>query len=147
MNGIGGHMRPKPCSLCGQLADVSFVVLASTLRVHPRRQQTSPSIPFCHWCVESFLRASLPSVDRNIVSPLTGALTTTYNALTNGISSQPIQESDTKGSHADQQAVTGTTSADGTEASCRPCLIACNSRHYDEVATSKNQIGNGRDGD
>jgi hypothetical protein len=44
MNGTGGYTRPKPCSLCGNHADFSFVLLASTLRISPRRQNTSSAV-------------------------------------------------------------------------------------------------------
>src|SRR3954463_4671946 len=53
MNGIGGYMRPKPCSHCGHPADFSFVILASTLQVRPRQQQSSASVPFCRFCIEA----------------------------------------------------------------------------------------------
>src|SRR4051812_12270515 len=137
MNGIGGYMRPKPCSLCGNPADFSFVILASTLQVRPRQQQSSAAVPFCRSCIEAALSSRSIEPLGSHPSPITDALTAALHALTESSSEQFNLTKHTGGTDAKPQTPTQPTSGAATEASCRPCLIACNSRHYDEAATSK----------
>jgi hypothetical protein len=126
-------MQPKPCSLCGSPADVSFVILASTLRIRPRRQNTSASVPFCQSCINGVLSNSHFEMVGSHPSPFTDALTNCFGALTKQ-SSQQINPVETIGvTNAKSQTSSQPTSQEDTDASCRPCLIACNSRHYDEV--------------
>jgi len=134
MNGIGGYMRPKPCSHCGDPADFSFVILASTLQLRPRQQQSSASVPFCRFCIEAAISSCTSEPLRSHHSPLTDALTAALHALTQSSSQQFNSKPDNGGNNAEFQTIARPTSDAKSEASCRPCLIACNSRQFDEVA-------------
>src|SRR5690242_11633642 len=123
MSGIGGYMRPKPCSLCGSPADISFVVIASTLRVRPRCQEYSTSVLFCHSCMGVLLSVCSPELAPQSALPLTDALTSTFHALTKRRSLQFNPTKDIGGKDAQSQTTTQPTSGTATDASCRPCLI------------------------
>src|ERR1043166_6119201 len=71
-------MRPRSCSLCGQPADVSALLLLSTLGVRNRRQQSAKAIPLCNACISVARESSVPVVGNS----LTDALTLAWNALT-----------------------------------------------------------------
>src|SRR3954468_22459564 len=134
MNGIGGYMLWKPCSHCGSPADFSFVILASTLQVRPRQQQSSASVPFCRFCIEAAISSRNIDLLGSHHSQLTDALTTVLRALTQSSSQLFNSQQDNGGNNAECQTITRPTSDAPSEASCRPCLIACNSRQFDEVA-------------
>src|SRR4051812_32457365 len=123
MNGIGGYMRPKPCSHCGDPADFSFVILASTLQVRPRQQQSSAAVPFCHCCIQAALSSCTITLPGSLRSPLTDALTTALHALTQSSSQQFQSKQANGGNDAQFQTIAGPTREAPTEASCRPCLI------------------------
>jgi len=129
-NGTGGYMRPKPCSLCGQPADFSFVLLASTLRLSPRRQKSSESIAICETCIRAVINSRTTADEVRPASPLNYALTTCYHALTKHSANErdlPFPEN-----FADEhlQSTAQPTTLGTEPVSCRPCLIACNSRKF-----------------
>jgi hypothetical protein len=74
-------MSAKPCALCGRPADISVLLLVSTLRISPRDQQSAPAIPLCKACV-SISEDSGTSTEPKVDVCLTEALTTACKALT-----------------------------------------------------------------
>jgi hypothetical protein len=134
-------MIPKPCSLCGRPADVSILLLVSTLRIKPRQQESSPSISFCNACLNLRHEQASPEV----LARLADALTRACEALTRHSNEHSDSKGTTDRSTAPQPVCPGAASDGGPGASCRPCLIACNSRQFDEVARSTGLEGKGRD--
>jgi hypothetical protein len=122
-------MSSKPCSLCGQPADISVLLLASTLRISPRQQESSPSVRFCSACLG--LRHEQMSF--GVHARLADALTRTCEALTRHSNEHAHSPNRASGSAMPQPICPEPTNGDGRAASCRPCLIACNSRQSDEV--------------
>jgi len=119
-------MNPKPCSLCGQPADVSFVILASTLRISPRQQKSSAAVPFCKAC----LRLSVGQDSPDPYQTLSDALTTAKGAFLL-VFARFSEEVRTNDDHSKGGSESASDAQPG--ASCRPSLTACNSRHFDEV--------------
>jgi hypothetical protein len=133
---------PKPCSVCGAPADFSVVLLVSTLRVRPRQQNSPSSISLCSRC----LGVRGPGIAPEVAAGLASALTIGCNALTkdsNGQSHSP--ESPVAMPGESDLALTANTGS--ATASCRSCLIACNSRHYDEVPAPGPSLKDRRNGD
>lgn len=128
-------MQPKPCRLCGQPADVAFVVLSSTLRISPRRQKSSSSIAICKPCVNAFINARSSTEVVGVGTTLTEALATCYHALTRQFErdTEPKELGET--AHEQVEPSTQPTSTHEHGVSCRPCLTACNSRHFDDPTT------------
>src|SRR3954468_4501341 len=116
MNGIGGYMRPKPCSHCGNPADFSFVILASTLQVRPRQQQSSAAVPFCRSCIEAALSSCAIALPGNHPSAITDALTAALHALTQSSSQQFNSKQHHGGNSAECQTITRPTSEAPSEA-------------------------------
>jgi hypothetical protein len=125
-------MRPRPCSLCGYPADVSVVLLLSTLRVSSRSQQSTKSIPFCAPCMSAFVGESRASGEPSLVSALRTALTPAWNALTTHPEEQSLATNPDLQHPPVQVIGQGSTCAVEAEASCRPCVTPCNSRQFDE---------------
>jgi hypothetical protein len=121
-------MSTKPCSLCGRAADISVLVLISTLRIAPRHQHSAPSIPLCNACLSVSATSARPEVQAR----LTNALTTACSALTRHSDEQSNSPKGFFGNCTPQPIPAGPTTAAEVAAGCRPCLIACNSRQYDE---------------
>jgi hypothetical protein len=126
-------MPQKPCSLCGRPADFAFVILASTLRVHPRVQKSSSSVAYCDTCIQAVTNSRTASGDTQPHSHLIDALTQCYHALTHNSELAAYQKSQEEESDAHTQATSQSTTSAATAVSCGPCLIACNSRQNDEV--------------
>jgi hypothetical protein len=126
-------MPAKPCSLCGRPADVSFVVLASTLRSTPRRQKSSHSVAYCNSCVGAVINSRTASDETRPHSSLTNALTQCYQALTSNSELTASQEIQKEGLNVQSQATAQSTTSAAPGVSCGPCLIARNSRQNDEV--------------
>lgn len=122
-------MTPKSCSLCGRPADSSAVVIVSTLRVSPRRQQSSTAIPFCNACLTTARTTNGITVGQCV----SAALTTASDALTR----QSDEQSHSPKAHSlalsTKRNGSESTSAVRPQASCRPCVTPCNSRQFDEV--------------
>jgi hypothetical protein len=45
----------KSCSRCSNEAEISVVVVVSTVGSRPRRQKCSTAVPFCHGCMRDLL--------------------------------------------------------------------------------------------
>src|SRR4051812_17571807 len=121
MNGTGGYMRPKPCSLCHNSADFSLVILASTLQARPRQQKSSASVPFCRFCIEAAISSCRSGLLGRHPSRLADALTAALCALTKSSSQQFNSKQNNGGNNAEFQATARPTSEAPSEASCRPC--------------------------
>lgn len=126
-------MRPKPCSLCGQPADFSFVILASTLRISPRRQKSSTSIPICNSCLRRPAERNSPDHHQG----LSDALTTARGAFSTALARSP-EEVPTDDSPKTCPEPANDAAAD---TSCRPSLTACNSRHFDDPTDPEGEFG------
>lgn len=120
-------MRPRPCSLCGRPADVSAVVLLSTLRISPRRQQSTKAVVFCTACINAFLNDGGEPDDSNTIQRLSDALTPAWNALTRHSDEQSHSKNDIPNQIVRSQSTSGVEA----EASCRACVTPCNSRQFD----------------
>ena len=116
-------MDRKSCSRCPRPADFSLAFLVSTIGVRPRGQKCTQTVPFCKSC----LSTATPFLASTPLQGLQEPLRSAYTAL-NGDS--PVSS---------PRYCRCAASADGVHqggeaaASCRLCLIACNSRHGDEV--------------
>ncbi len=119
-------MKPKPCSLCGQPADVSFIILASTLGISPRQQKSSAAIPFCTACLRTAADRNTPDHHQGLID----ALTTAEGAFLRAFARHPegVRIHDEH-----PQVCQKSASAALADASCRPSLTAWNSRQFDEV--------------
>jgi hypothetical protein len=119
---MGRHMDRKSCKQCARPADFSPAFLVSTIGVRPRGQKCTLTVPFCKHCIRSaapFL-ASTPFQD--LEEPLREA----YTSLEGGSTPSP------ECACAFPSAAEAHQGGDAV-VSCRLCLIACNSRHGDEV--------------
>jgi hypothetical protein len=123
-------MPRKPCSLCGRPADISFVILSSTLRIHPRRQKSSHSVAYCNSCVRAVINSRTASDNTQLHSPLIEALTTCYHALTSNSDLTANPKSQEMETNAHTEATAQPTTSAATAVSCGPCLIASNSRKF-----------------
>lgn len=126
-------MRPRPCSLCGHPADVSVVVVLSTLRIRSRRQQYTKSVPFCAVCFGEFINGFHSPDDPSFVSTFADALTPAWNALTKESDEQSLIAKARSQDSPSQIIGSESTSAVRPNASCRPCVTPCNSRQFDEA--------------
>lgn len=124
-------METKPCCRCSAPAAFSLALLLSTVGVKPRVQKCSQTILLCPSCIHDAIALLGTSPLNQLQQPLTNAYTAI--AANSGASAYAANQSMTAGEgHQD--------SAEGV--SCRPCLIACNSRHHDEVSKD---LGSGND--
>ena len=113
-------MDRKSCSLCSRPADFSLAFLVSTIGVRPRGQKCTQTVPLCISCIQAaaHLLASTPL--QGIQEPLRVAYTAlegAFPASSAGAGPCPPADGDHQGGNA--------------AASCRLCLIACNSRQFD----------------
>lgn len=122
-------MKPRSCSLCGLPADVSVVLLVSTLRVSPRRQQSTTAIPLCNACLTAAAISDSSEVGRVVAQALTQAC----SVLTSQSNEQPNPPNPPSLSVAGESVGPESTSAVAHAASCRPCVTPCNSRQSDEA--------------
>lgn len=114
-------MDRKSCSRCTRPADYSVAFLVSTIGVRPRGQKCTQTVPLCKSCI----REAAPVLASTPLQDLQEPLREAYTALSR----------DSRASLADAGPCPSAAEAhqDGEAAlGCRPCLIACNSRQFDE---------------
>jgi hypothetical protein len=115
-------MDRKSCSRCPRPADFSIALIVSTIGVRPRGQKCTQTVPFCKSCIHAAAPFLAATPFQDLQEPLKDA----YTAL-GGIPAAPSADPGPCPS-------AGAVHQGGDAAlSCRPCLIACNSRHGDEV--------------
>ena len=111
-------MDRKSCSRCSRPADFSLAFLVSTIGVRPRGHKCTQTVPLCKSC----LHDAVPFTPlQDLEQPLRDA----YTAL----------GGDSPASCASVgPCLSAAEVHQGSEAalSCRLCLIACNSRQFDE---------------
>jgi hypothetical protein len=115
-------MDRKSCSRCHRPADFSLAFLVSTIGVRPRGQKCTQTVPLCKSCLSSAFPFLAPTPLQGLEQPLRDAYTALRAdspALSTGVGPSTSAAEVHQGGDAAQ--------------SCRLCLIACNSRHYDEV--------------
>jgi hypothetical protein len=115
-------METKPCNRCGIPAEVSLCVLLSSVNRSPRLQKSTKSIALCSSC----LTAWTSSNDAVTLPELKERVNTALDALTR----QRAEAPDCANASAVEYAAK-------SQASCRRCLIACNSRQFDEIASGQ----------
>ncbi len=115
-------MDRKSCSRCSQPADFSLAFLVSTIGVRPRGQKCTQTIPVCKSCI----RDAVPFLAATPLQDLEMPLRDAYTALGG------IPAASSAGAGPCPLAEGGHQGGDAAP-SCRLCLIACNSRHGDEV--------------
>jgi hypothetical protein len=115
-------MERKSCSRCPRPADYALAFLVSTIGVQPRGQKCTQTVPLCKSCLHDATPFLVSTPLEDLQEPLRDA----YTALEGG---PPGSSSGVGPSPAAEEAHEG----GGAALSCRPCLIACNSRHGDEV--------------
>jgi hypothetical protein len=108
-------MSVRPCSLCGRSADISVLLLVSTLRVSPRDQQSAPTIPLCKACV-SLSATSGTSTKSEVDARLAQALTTACKALTGHSNERSNSPTATSGSTLPQPMCPQSATATGATA-------------------------------
>lgn len=125
-------MQTRSCSQCGRPADFSLQFLLSTVRRTPRKQKCTKSVLFCKSCIQVVSERITSVAPSDLIQPLISAYT--------NIARHSNEQSDSTSAHnSDEKSATvgaGPSLPDAPEASCRPCLIACNSRQIDEVAAT-----------
>jgi hypothetical protein len=112
-------MQTKLCIRCSRPAEFSLAFLLSTVAVRPRLQKCSQSILLCQSCIHDAIHSLGATPLNQLHQPLTNA----YTAIANnsGASAYAANQSvSAEEAHQDD--------ADGV--SCRPRLIACNSRKF-----------------
>jgi hypothetical protein len=123
-------MPSKPCVNCSRPAEFSLAILLSTLQVRPRRQKCSKTILLYSAC----LHVAITSPDPQPFIDPHQTVITAYTAIAGDPTVCPDPDhpccDPTEDHHGDKQGV-----------SCRPCLIACNSRQNDELAESTSEPG------
>jgi hypothetical protein len=115
-------MDRKSCSRCSEQADFSLAFLVSTIGVRPRGQKCTLTVPFCTRCIRNAVPFLASTPFQDLEEPLRDA----YTRLEGGSTPSPERACACPSAaevHQGSNAVV----------SCRPCLIACNSRHGDEV--------------
>jgi hypothetical protein len=119
-------MEAKPCSACGRPADFSLGFLLSKYRTKPRQQKCTTSISYCSGCIQALLAALGSSGPADLIEPLREA----YTAFSGHSydNSKPKSSPDSAAHNSELRS--GPTTRPAPEASCRPCLIACNSRKF-----------------
>jgi hypothetical protein len=115
-------MDRKSCSLCPRPADYSLAFLVSTIGVRPRGQKCTQTVPLCKTC----FRNAIPFLAATPLQDLQEPLRSAYTEL--GGVSLPSSACAGPCPSADEDHQGGDAAV-----SCRLCLIACNSRHGDEV--------------
>jgi len=115
-------MESKPCSLCSRPATYSLAVLLSTVGRRPRLQKCSKSILLCTACIHDWIALG----DIAPLSELHQPLQSAYTEIAGDTSGDAISLNRPDSAVEAHQ-------GSASEVSSRPCLIAGNSRHYDEL--------------
>jgi hypothetical protein len=100
--------------------------LVSTIGVRPRGQKCTQTVPFCKSCLSSAIPFLASTPLQDLEQPLRDA----YTAL-GGVSLASLAGVGPCPSAAEVH------QGGDTALSCRLCLIACNSRHGDEVGEAR----------
>src|SRR4051794_5047787 len=119
-------MERKPCSLCSAPADFSLAFHLSTVGQRPRKQKCTQTVLLCNSCIHDASDSLALSPLEHLQQPLTSAYTR-FTAHARSQSDPVSQSSITAEAH--QGGECGVC--------CRPRLIACNSRHYDEASRDR----------
>jgi hypothetical protein len=119
-------MDRKSCSRCHRPADFSLAFLVSTIGVRPRGQKCTQTVPLCKSC----LHDAIPFLASTPLHDLEQPLRDAYTAL-GGVSLASLAGVGPCPSAAEVH------QGGDTALSCRLCLIACNSRHGDEVGEAR----------
>src|SRR4051812_8478082 len=112
-------MERKPCSLCSSPADFSLAFHLSTLAVRPRGQKCTQPVLLCNACMQNAIASLVATPLQQLQQPLTDAYTRFAQHSTSQAQSLSLSD------FADEVHQGGTS-----EVSCRPRLIACNSRKF-----------------
>ena len=119
-------MDRKSCSRCPRPADYSLAFLVSTIGVRPRGQKCTQTVPLCKSCLSTAIPFLAPTPLQDLQQPLKDAYTALCGdspALSYSVGRCPAAAEVHQGGEA--------------ALSCRLCLIACNSRHGDEVEEAR----------
>jgi hypothetical protein len=122
-------METKPCSRCSRPASFSLAFLLSTIGRTPRLQKCTKTITLCNSC----LSALTGTLACSPIPDLNNALQQAYTAFTG----QPSERSESQNCQATAQKGEGHHPAEAAAVSCRPCLIACNSRKFTSAQNSQ----------